>query len=206
MPSGRTPQKLESVRAEITQLYTTGTSIPEILSILELKHNLRTSRHTLYRRMKIWGISVNRTVTKDTPELRDWIRSHFFDLKPTDRELVQLLEGEGFVVSVTGIQRLRKDIDLWHRFSDAKLDERKDVLRQYFEQNSGYQLSALDTISKDESGEYSGPKPNPGYLLPRLSRRGLYRRLYSHAEINIPMHEASREFKAHFPKKVDKKS
>lgn len=107
----------------------------EILQRLASDYSLEISQSTLYRNFRKWGTSF-RTLTQDTEELRDRIKYLFFQQVLNDHFLLLQLHSDGFIITKTGLSRIRRELGLWRRQDEDKIAPQLEKLREFFESQS----------------------------------------------------------------------
>ena len=115
---------LDLYRAQITELYQQGQSSSNLATYLTQNHNVTVTSRTIERRLQEWSQS-KQTRTEDTPLLRARIAILIFESYLNDKEVLEVLQDEGYSVSEYGLVRLRKDKGIIYR--REKDDEREDV-------------------------------------------------------------------------------
>lgn len=176
---GRPKVDLTLYKEFIFELYQNGATWNDIISALSTNYNIIVSKSTLLRRCQKWKLQFTRTVTEDSENFRECLRSYFFELGPSDEELVILLKQDGFETTPTAIRRIRKEMGLYRRHTDEQIELARRQLLEFFETPSQSSL-----------------------LLPRLSRQGLYKHIHQVAKINIPVRPLFTTFKEHFLENV----
>ena len=113
-----------------------GTSIPRIKNRLEREHGLPISVRTLKRRLQEWGAPARRVVTEVVPGLEETLQELFYQLCPSDAQLVDLLTERGYTVSLHGVRTLRHSVNIFRRQDPEQIEQRLEELRQFFETSS----------------------------------------------------------------------
>lgn len=107
LPDDIAPTVAEWIKEKKTQ--------KDIIALLSSKFGISCSRQTLTRRMKEWNLSIRKPHT-DTEQLRERIRTIFSsDRVMQERELLQVLQGEGFQITGYRLAQIRLDMGLRRR-------------------------------------------------------------------------------------------
>jgi len=110
MPRQRTLD-LTPYHPQITALIATGCHYEFIRTTLEAATNTPMSRRTFTRRLRELGITV-KPIVEDSPALRERIKQIFLTEALTDVETMDVLESEGFKLSMRTLRRMRKGMGL----------------------------------------------------------------------------------------------
>lgn len=130
MSRSRPPIDLESYKQEIVTLFLSGSTADSIADhLLQLYEITNISGRTIRRRLNTWGIS-KRQKTEDSPQLRARISVLFYQCCLADKEMLGVLQQEGYTLGEYGLQRIRLNLGLSRKISildrekaDAKLLE-----------------------------------------------------------------------------------
>jgi len=117
---------LDHWKHQIIELFHQQYSPDDIQGILHEKYNMKTSARTVRRRLKEWGCT-QRFPIPDTPQLRARISALFFEYCASDKEIIYILEKEGYQISSYGLSVLRARLGLTRRvsrFNREEADER----------------------------------------------------------------------------------
>lgn len=128
---GRKTINLEPYKDEIILLYSSSTSVDSIRTSLQEKYNLQISKRTLESRLQQWEIRrQDRTITSN-PLLHARIRVLFFQVGLEDKELLSVLQKEGFFIFSRTLRRLRTQLGLFRRVRDplAQQLQREEMLQ-----------------------------------------------------------------------------
>ncbi|KAI9779460.1 MAG: hypothetical protein M1816_001870, partial [Peltula sp. TS41687] len=117
---------LEIYKDFVVELYQENCTIDEICQKLRDSHGLTLSARTLRCRLKDWDISKI-VHTKDTAQLRLRIATLFLECYLDDEEILDLLREEKYMLSSTGLVRIRKSMGLLRRLP---LENRQEADRQ----------------------------------------------------------------------------
>jgi hypothetical protein len=154
---------LDDYKDFILRERSSGTSIPRIKNRLEREHGLPVSVRTLKSRLREWDTPTRRVVIEVVPGLEETLQELFYQLCPSDAQLVDLLTERGYTVSLHGVRTLWRSMKIFRRQDPEQIEQRLEELRQFFETSST-----------------STP------MLPRLGRRALYIHVRQVANIDIP--------------------
>ncbi|CAF3536771.1 unnamed protein product [Fusarium graminearum] len=139
---GRPTVNLEPFRLQIEQWkYSERLSAKAILNSLQNELNIKVSRTTLYRHIQQWASEspqdyiqdLHPQRTQDSEQLRQRIRTLFFEQVLNDRFMLLRLQTEGFTITKTGLQRIRRDLGLWRRQTPEMSAAIKTELYNFFE-------------------------------------------------------------------------
>ncbi|KAG8674007.1 hypothetical protein FPOAC1_007326 [Fusarium poae] len=139
MSFGRPTVNLEPFRVQIEQRkYTDQLTIRQILESLTNQFNIRVGRSTLYRSIQQWALdsslgSQQVKNTEDSEQLRRRITELFYDQVLNDRYMLLRLQTEGFIITKTGLERIRRDLGLWRRQTPEMSSTIKTKLYNFFE-------------------------------------------------------------------------
>ncbi|KAL5366644.1 hypothetical protein BJX96DRAFT_170107 [Aspergillus floccosus] len=179
---GRKAINLEPYRDEIISLYSTSTSVDSI-----------RIKRTLENRLQQWEIRRQDRTIASNPLLHARIRVLFFQVGLEDKELLSVLQKEGFSIFSRTLRRLRTQLGLFRRVRDplAQQLQREEMLKALellhrHIRSKGYIIrrnrlfSAYKTVLPDavhrrkydlqrKRGEFVVPRPNfiwsvDGYL------------------------------------------
>ena len=115
---GRRAINLDPYKDEILSLYTSRTTVTSILTLLYKKYNIQISKRTLESRLQSWDIQYqNRTLISD-PLLHARIRVLFFQVGLEEKELLSVLQTEGYSLSSRTLQYIRTKLGLKRRVRD----------------------------------------------------------------------------------------
>lgn len=116
----------------------------EILQRLASDYSLEISQSTLYRNFRKWGTSF-RTLTQDTEELRDRIKYLFFQQVLNDHFLLLQLHSDGFIITKTGLSRIRRELGLWRRQDEDKIAPQLEKYENFSNPSPGAIQSSIHT-------------------------------------------------------------
>lgn len=83
----------------------------QIAQHLQDEYNIRVTSRTIRRRLKDWSVR-QRTATVVSDELKRRIQVLFFEIGLNDKEMLQVLQSEGFQLGKWALIRLRFELDL----------------------------------------------------------------------------------------------
>ena len=128
---GRKAIDLEPYRDEIISLYSSSTSVNSIRTSLQEKYNLQISKRTLENRLQQWEIRRQDRTIASNPLLHARIRVLFFQVGLEDKELLSVLQKDGFYISSRTLERLRTQLGLFRRVRDplAQQLQREEMLK-----------------------------------------------------------------------------
>jgi hypothetical protein len=127
-----THNRLKDHQQWIVSEYHKGTSVDIILDQLQIQHDIKVVRSTLYRWLKTWGCELKQTRTRPTAELQACVLEAFFEYGMSDMQLKAYAESKGFQVSLRGIEQIRYQSGIMRRYSADQLQVQLDHLRTWF--------------------------------------------------------------------------
>lgn len=110
---GRLPVAIIPHKRFILDRLYSGISYDQVLSDLRTQRNFTVSKPTLKRYLSLWPeyqSRISRTV--DTTELRLRIQVLFSSYGFHDQVILETLQREGYIVSLDGLKRIRKELGL----------------------------------------------------------------------------------------------
>ncbi|KAL4889310.1 hypothetical protein BDV59DRAFT_195730 [Aspergillus ambiguus] len=133
--SGRKAINLEPYKDQILSLYSSHLSVNSILAYIQDEYSFQISKRTLENRLQQWGVYRQDRTTSSSSLLHARIRVLFFQVGLEDREILQVLEKEGYSISSRTLRRLRINLGLYRRTKDPitqqlQREEILDVLVQ----------------------------------------------------------------------------
>ncbi|RAL05332.1 Clr5 domain-containing protein [Aspergillus ibericus CBS 121593] len=128
---------LEPYKAEIISLFQNNTTSADIASHLQRSHRLQVRERTIKARLRSWGVSKrNRTATSN-PQLHTRISELFLNQGLEERELLQVLQSEGFQISSRTLRRIRTQLGLVRRTDDpVQRQMQEDEALKYLREES----------------------------------------------------------------------
>ena len=124
---------LEPYKAEIISLFEHDNSAASIATTLQTKHNLKITDCTIKSCLQGWGIHKRNHMTTSDIVLYNWIKILFFQLGLEDKELLQVLQDEGFDVTNRTLKRLRTQLGLRCRTKPIEAEQQADEIVQAIE-------------------------------------------------------------------------
>ncbi|MCJ1255637.1 hypothetical protein MMC24_003454 [Lignoscripta atroalba] len=103
----------------IINLYRQDYTIDQICFYLLGTHNLHVTPRTITRRLTDWQ-QYKRVRTKDSDELRARIKALFLERRLGDKEILEVLKGEGFEIGLWGVVRIRKQEGIRRRINGER--------------------------------------------------------------------------------------
>ena len=122
-------KNLNPYKTEIIQLFQNDTSTEDIASHLLTNYRINVTAKTIKRRLKVWDVS-KRIRTKESPQLRARISTLFFEYCANDKEILYILQKEGYTIGKWGLISLRKQLGLNRRVSRFDREEADQKLRE----------------------------------------------------------------------------
>jgi hypothetical protein len=125
--SGRQSIDISSYKAEIIEHFLSGTSIQQIALHLSDVCQVQIHERTIQRRLREWKIS-KRVKTDDTPQLRARVAVLFYQCCLSDKDILYVINKEGYSIGAWGLKRLRKELNLPRRVSSIDREEAERAL------------------------------------------------------------------------------
>jgi hypothetical protein len=125
--AGRPSKDLLCYKDEIVGLFLQGSTNRDIVSYLFNNYHIEIANRTLKRRLAEWGVRKNER-NDDTLQLRARISVLFFQCCLEDRDMLTVLEREGYSINARGLSRIRKDMGLIRRISPFNQEEAQRLL------------------------------------------------------------------------------
>jgi hypothetical protein len=126
----RTSIDLEPFKEEILQLVQDGLSSANIAAHFRVRHGFTVSERTIKSRLQGWGTRRRNLNVNTDSRLRDRIRALFFEQGLEDKEMLRVLQDEGFPISLGSLGRLRRTLNLRRRENPAQADQRNPDLKE----------------------------------------------------------------------------
>ena len=82
---------------------------------------------TLYNILRTWGSYNSTHATDDTEELRDRVKTVIYETWLIDKEIVEILELEGFQIKQRQLAKIRADMGLFKRIRGSSEDENRRI-------------------------------------------------------------------------------
>lgn len=110
---------LEQYKAQIIQLYQAGKNPAAIALFLHEEHDAKAHSRTVSSRLQAWGIRKYnpRTVRKESA-LLERIKGLFHEVGLKDKEILVVLQSEGFQINARTLRRVRTELGLVRRTDD----------------------------------------------------------------------------------------
>ena len=138
---GRPPKIPVDLHTDLLKYYQAG-SLDEARRWL-LTLGIDCDCRTISRVIKKYDATQN-VQTKDSPELRLRIAAIYFSEFFTDDEILEILRGEGYVISKTGLVRIRIDLKIFRR-----------ILVEYWDTiESEWRRIVKETLDKGQITQY----------------------------------------------------
>jgi len=111
---GRPKVDLDWYRHELTGLYNEELKIDQLVQYLFDEYGIEITSRTLKRRFNEWGVRKHAaTIVSD--ELKKRIQVLFSEVGLNDKEMLQVLQAEGFQIGQWALIRLRYELNLKRR-------------------------------------------------------------------------------------------
>ena len=111
----------------IISQFQNNTSAESIAEYLLLTYQVKVTEKTIRRRLHEWGIG-RRNFLEDTPELRTRIAGLYYNFCFSDREIVKVLEKEGYSVTPWNLGSLRRKMGLKRKVDHTNREEADEAL------------------------------------------------------------------------------
>ncbi|RHZ45468.1 Clr5 domain-containing protein [Aspergillus thermomutatus] len=109
---GRSTINLEPYKTEILSLYGNETPLNTILEHIKARHNVEISKRTLESRLKDWGVRRQDHTIGSCSQLHARIRELFFQGGLEDKEILRVLDDDGFSITPRTLRRIRDQLGL----------------------------------------------------------------------------------------------
>lgn len=119
---GRPSISLVPYKDTIIAKFQDGTSAAAISEFLFHNFQIRVEQKTIRRRLREWGIT-RRTKVDDTPQLRARIAILFYNCCLSDKNILNILQQEGYSISSWSLIRIRKEMGIKRRIEPQNLEE-----------------------------------------------------------------------------------
>lgn len=125
---------LDAYRLQVELWLASGNTYPQVADLLKETFDVDISDRTLRRRLAEWGIrsQIKRDKSEEVDKkLRARIEELYADSTVKDDMALPILNGEGFVLSISQLARLRREMDLLKRVPTASQPaNHADILRE----------------------------------------------------------------------------
>lgn len=150
------------MKEEIITSFQTGRTIADIVGQLR-RHNVNVTGRTVKSRLSAWGIS-KRIRTDKNEQLLDRIRTLYFTRAINDSDMLQVPHDEGFQISLLGLRRVRKELNLYRvHISTERKQLLKDTIQTVVQQ--GIQKGVIQGYGRRLVHDYFRRQ---GYNFPRF--------------------------------------
>ena len=102
-------------------------SAESIAEYLWQTYHLKVTEKTIRRRLREWGIG-RRNFLEDTPELRARIAGLYYNFCFSDKEIINVLEREGYPITSWNLSSLRRKIGLKRKVDSLNREEADETL------------------------------------------------------------------------------
>ena len=149
MPPGRPKVELDCFREEIQEMRASDT-IDGIVNWLSNVHNITVSRSTMKRKLQEWQTIIQER-TEDSPQLRARLAVLFYEVCLKDDDMMRVLIEEGYQITLTGLVRLRKELNMTRKVDFRHREEADRLLLDIAQKEldkgeiDGYGISHLYT-------------------------------------------------------------
>jgi hypothetical protein len=128
----RSAINLEPYKAEIVALYTKNIPCDSIIENLSRTHNITISERTLRARLRGWGIQKQNRTVGTNQVLHARIKVLFYHIGLEERELLEVLQQDGFDITARTLLYLRHKLGLYRRIKNPIVDQKQveNVLEQ----------------------------------------------------------------------------
>ena len=125
---GRPTSAIDQYKEEILDLFVNDETIESIAEELLSKYNLKVNRRTIQRRLKEWGFT-KRVRIKDTDKLEKQILVLFYQCGLSDKDMLIVLQEQGYEISLRTLSNFRRKIGLKRRIDPNNLDEVENAIK-----------------------------------------------------------------------------
>jgi transposase len=125
---GRPTCDVDQYQEEISDLYQSGQTVDSIARELLSEYNFDVNPRTIQRRLKEWGLT-RRIRVKHTNELENQILVLFYQCGLSDKDMLYVLQKQGYRINARTLGNLRRRIGLKRRIDPNKLDDVEDAIK-----------------------------------------------------------------------------
>lgn len=155
--ASRPIKDLNEFQEEILARFRAGQTYNDIANHLLTQYNFSINGHTIQRRLKQWRVSKRvRPLKKEEENLQSQVKKMFFEGLMTDREMLYVLQKQGYQIGIGGLRNLRKRLKLYRRLSNEQFREYEDDFRSMVQQElnrgtiEGYRHKYLYTYFRSQ--------------------------------------------------------
>ncbi|KAI1430475.1 hypothetical protein GGR50DRAFT_698997, partial [Xylaria sp. CBS 124048] len=130
---GRPKVDLEPYRNWLVGAYEENSSVQTLVDVLRYSHGVDITCRTLHRRLNEWGVTIRRVVTERSLSLEERLKYLYFEFGLSDQAILDDLRRGGYQVSLDGVTRIRRDLEIWRRMTPEMVRERQRALRAFFD-------------------------------------------------------------------------
>lgn len=127
-------KNLELHKCEICDLYQDGKKLDDLCKHLLEQHNVKCSKATLQRKVHSWGI-YKRPRRDKSDDVKQIILEEFYQNMATDEEMLDIILGRGFSMSMRALQRLRRELGCTRRAEEEAWVKTKEKLQEKLEKD-----------------------------------------------------------------------
>ena len=111
------PIDLDPHREQILQLYGDDNSLPMIIQRLSTRYDINVSERTLHSRLQEWGVRKRKAPISGSrlEELENHIQLLFYEQGLEDRDMLKVLQVEGFDIAMKTLKRHRLKLGILRR-------------------------------------------------------------------------------------------
>jgi hypothetical protein len=133
--AGRPTKELNEFQEEILALFRDGQTYDDIAKHLLNQYNFPVNGRTIQRRLKQWHVSKRvRPLKEEEKNLQSQIKKMFFEGLMTDREMLYVLQKQGYQIGIGGLRTIRKRLNLYRRVSNEQFEGYRDDFRSIVQQ------------------------------------------------------------------------
>ena len=126
---GRPKVDLEIYQPELRTLYESeGISFDQLSEYLFSEHQIQITARTIKRRFQTWGIRKRHPPTILSDELKKRIQVLFFEIGLDDKDMLHVLQQEGFQIGKYALVRLRFELNLRRREYTVEQQQKADII------------------------------------------------------------------------------
>jgi hypothetical protein len=123
---GRRKVDIEPFKDDLVRWFKDGLTFDELSQYLKGTHHVELSGGSIKKRMQKWNI-FKRGRSDDSEILRARIAYIFYELGGSDEDIQEMLEENGFAITIRGMMDIRKSAGMYRRTIDPAEDSRKAV-------------------------------------------------------------------------------
>src|SRR5205807_8525500 len=126
---GRPKVNFEIHQPTLRTLYESeGLSFDQLSEYLLSEHQIQVTARTIKRRFQVWGIRKRHPPIVLSDELKKRIQVLFFEIRLDDKDMLHVLQQEGFQIGKYALVRLRFELNLRRREYKIEQQQEADII------------------------------------------------------------------------------